>query len=115
MKQLGKIFKALSDTNRLRILRMLDSRPLLCVCEIREILQLATSTVSAHLSILREADLIVDEKDNKWVNYSLNKNSKNSSVKNILALVLKQMKSDQDFVSDIKKIATVDRNNICGT
>jgi len=108
-----KIFKALSDTNRLRILRMLDSRPL-CVCEIREILQLATSTVSAHLSILKEADLIVDEKDNKWVNYSLNTNSKNPDVKKTLALVLKEVKSDQDFKSDIKKITTVDRNNICG-
>ena len=113
MKQIVRLFKALSDTNRLRILRMLNKRPL-CVCEIREILQLATSTVSAHLSTLKDAELIVDEKDNKWVNYSLNTNSKNPAVKNILSLVLKEVSSDQDFKTDIDKTATVDRNNICG-
>ncbi len=95
-------------------MRMLDKRSL-CVCEIREILQLATSTVSAHLSILKEADLIVDDKDNKWVNYSLNTNSKNPTVKKILALVLHESKSDQDFQEDLKKIITVDRMNICGS
>ena len=63
MRPIIKIFKALSDTNRLRILKILEIRPL-CVCEIREVLQLATSTVSKHLSILREADLIVDDKLN---------------------------------------------------
>ena len=56
----------------------------------------------------------MDEKDNKWVNYSLNKNSKNPAVENILSLVLKEIKSDEDFTSDIKTIASVDRNNICG-
>jgi len=113
LKHIAKIFKALSDTNRLRILRMLNSRPL-CVCEIREILQLATSTVSAHLSILKEADLIVDEKDNKWVNYSLNTNSKNPAIKKILSVVLKETETDQNFQIDLEKITTVDRNKICG-
>ena len=113
MKQISKIFKALSDTNRLRILRMLNNRSL-CVCEIREILQLATSTVSAHLSILKEADLIVDEKDNKWVNYSLNVNTNNPVVKNILFQLEKWMETDQNFQTDITKITTVNRNKICG-
>jgi len=113
LKQISKIFKALSDTNRLRILRMLNNRSL-CVCEIREILQLATSTVSAHLSILKEADLIVDEKDNKWVNYSLNVNTNNPVVKNILFQLEKWMETDQNFQTDITKITTVNRNKICG-
>jgi len=86
----------------------------LLVCEIREILQLATSTVSAHLSILKEADLIVDEKDNKWVNYSLNVNTNNPVVNNILSQLEKWMETDQDFQTDITKITTVNRNKICG-
>ena len=40
-----KLFKSLSDPNRLRILKMLQVKPL-CVCEITDVLQLATSTVS---------------------------------------------------------------------
>ena len=61
MRELVKIFKALSDSNRIRIIKMLQIRPL-CVCEITAVLNLATSTVSKHLSILREADLIYDIK-----------------------------------------------------
>ena len=73
MKKLDKqaeIFKALSDKSRLRILKMLQKKSL-CVCEITEILQLATSTVSNHLSILKETGLIIDEKDKKWINYRI--------------------------------------------
>ncbi|HNO10725.1 MAG TPA: metalloregulator ArsR/SmtB family transcription factor, partial [bacterium] len=46
-------FKALSDANRLRILKMLELRTL-CVCEIRAVLKLAPSTVSQHLKILKK-------------------------------------------------------------
>ena len=70
MRELVKVFKALSDSNRIRILKMLEVRPL-CVCEITEVLKLATSTVSKHLSILRDAGYIIDQKEGKWVNYYL--------------------------------------------
>jgi len=83
MRKLAKTFQALSDTNRIRILKMLEVRHL-CVCEITEILYLANSTVSKHLSILRDAEFILDEKDGKWVNYFLNDSKNNTYVtKNI--------------------------------
>src|SRR3990170_6304756 len=66
-----KFFKALSDSNRLRILKILQTRPL-CVCEITNVLELATSTVSQHLKILKEAGFIIEEKEGKWVNYLIN-------------------------------------------
>jgi len=59
VRDLSRVFKALSDMNRVRILKMLEIRPL-CVCEITEVLQLATSTVSKHLSILRDTHFIID-------------------------------------------------------
>ena len=71
MRELVKQFKALSDPNRVRIIKMLEVKPL-CVCEIREILDLANSTISKHLTLLREAGFILDEKSGKWVNYRLN-------------------------------------------
>ena len=106
-------FKALSDSNRVRILKMLEVRPL-CVCEITEILQLATSTVSKHLSILREAEFIADEKDGKWVSYHLNRENNNEYVRHLLPLMHTWLPSDATILSDQKKVETVDRNNLCG-
>jgi len=59
MKDRTKIFKALSDLNRLRILKALQTKSL-CVCEIKELLNLANSTVSQHLKILKETGFIID-------------------------------------------------------
>ncbi len=63
-KKLAKFYKALSDPNRVRILFLLNERNL-CVCEITEILGLATSTVSNHLSILSDAGLVIQERYGK--------------------------------------------------
>ena len=112
MHDLLQIFKALSDGQRLRILKMLQIRPL-CVCEITEVLQLATSTVSRHLSILREADLILDEKNGKWVNYSLNTSASGVHSTEILALVEKWLPADETVMEDAEKVKRVDRNIIC--
>ena len=113
MRPVVKIFKALSDTNRLRILKMLEVRPL-CVCEITEVLQLATSTVSKHLSILRDADLIVDDKQGKWVNYKLNKDINQDYVNKLLPAITEWLKTDEMINRDAEKVRTVDRNQICG-
>ena len=67
------IFKALGDENRLRILLMLRHRPL-CVCEIHEVLNIAMSTLSAHLKLMKNTGLIEDTKDGRWVIYSLSEN-----------------------------------------
>lgn len=112
MRPIIKIFKALSDTNRLRILKMLEIRPL-CVCEIREVLQLATSTVSKHLSILRDADLIVDDKQGKWVNYSLNVNPNQNYINQLLPEIAEWLKADDVIKLDVEKVKMVDRNQVC--
>lgn len=64
------IFKAVAHPARLRILGMLRSGGL-CVCQITAILDLAVSTVSAHLAELRRAGLLTERKDGRWVTYSL--------------------------------------------
>ncbi len=107
-----KLFKALADTNRLRILYMLRIRPL-CVCEIREILDLATSTVSQHLSILREAGFIYDIKEHKWVNYYLNRQSADARVHTILHALYSREFEDPVFRSDAERVRSVDRNVLC--
>jgi len=112
MRDLVKVFKALSDNNRIRILKMLEIRPL-CVCEITEILQLAASTVSKHLSILRDAEFITDEKDGKWVIYSLNQKS-DDYVKHLLPLIQEWLPDDETIVNDQQQVQSVNRNNLCG-
>ena len=64
------IFKALSDLNRLRILKALQ-RKVLCVCEIKELLGLANSTVSQHLKILKSAGFVVEQKELLFYPFSL--------------------------------------------
>ena len=113
MRSLVKIFKALSDTNRIRILKMLEVRPL-CVCEIREILGLANSTVSKHLSILRDTEFIIDIKDGKWVDYQLNMNITNKYTKKLLPLIKSWLPENETVVSDKEKVKKVNRNIICG-
>jgi len=113
MRKLVKVFKALSDSNRIRILKMLEKRHL-CVCEITKILTLASSTVSKHLSILRDAELILDEKDGKWVNYYLNQEKSDQYVQKLLPLIKSWLPDDDIILQDKEKVKTVDRNYICG-
>ncbi len=110
--KLIKIFKALSDKNRLRILLML-SRKSLCVCEIKEILNISVSTVSKHLSMLKDIGLVVDEKDGKWVNYMINSTTKDATVQQFILMLPMWLNDDELIASDLAKVQNVDRNNIC--
>lgn len=68
MNPIVSIAKALSDLNRVRVISMLASGEL-CVCQITEVLRLATSTVSKHMSILRQAGLVDGRKEGRWMYY----------------------------------------------
>jgi ArsR family transcriptional regulator, arsenate/arsenite/antimonite-responsive transcriptional repressor len=65
-----KIFKALGDETRLRILKMLEVKKM-CVCEITSIIGSSTPTVSNHLKVLKEAGLVEQDRDEKYMNYSI--------------------------------------------
>jgi ArsR family transcriptional regulator, arsenate/arsenite/antimonite-responsive transcriptional repressor len=71
MEELATIFKALSDETRLRIIKLLEQGEL-CVCDITAALDMVQPKVSFHLSTLKEAGLIKDRKQGKWIHYSLN-------------------------------------------
>jgi ArsR family transcriptional regulator len=113
MRHLTKTFKALSDRNRLRILKMLEVKPL-CVCEIRTVLNLANSTVSKHLSILRDTEFIMDQKDGKWVNYYLNEDVFNTYVGILLPLIKQWLYDEKIVLADQAMVKQVDRIQICG-
>ena len=112
MDLLVKIFKALGDRNRLRIVKMLQQRAL-CVCEITSVLQLATSTVSKHLSILRDAGIISDSKDGKWVEYNLKTNSNNIFNKALISMIKTWLNNDAQIKIDREKLKSADRAILC--
>jgi len=112
MDELTKIYFALSDKNRIRILILLSKKSL-CVCELQAILRISVSTVSKHLSILKEAGFITDEKDGKWVNYKINKLSKNPLIHQLIAATELYLKDDSIVLEDLSKIIDVNRYTIC--
>jgi ArsR family transcriptional regulator len=70
MNDLLKIFKALSDETRIRILKLLQEGEL-CVCDIVTALDMIQPKVSFHLCVLKDANLIKDRKQGKWIHYSI--------------------------------------------
>jgi ArsR family transcriptional regulator len=72
MKKRAQIFKALGDETRLRIMGLLIDGKELCVCDIMAALDLPQSTVSRHLSNLRNAGLVNDRRQGIWMNYKIN-------------------------------------------
>lgn len=71
MQKLLLYFKALSDETRLKILLLLREGEA-CVCDIAETLEMAQPNISFHLGILKDAGLLKDRKDGRWMHYSLN-------------------------------------------
>jgi ArsR family transcriptional regulator len=71
MNELVAIFKALSDETRLRIVKLLEKGEL-CVCDVVAALDIVQPKASFHLGVLKEAGLIKDRKQGKWIHYSLN-------------------------------------------
>jgi ArsR family transcriptional regulator, arsenate/arsenite/antimonite-responsive transcriptional repressor len=106
------VFKALSDPNRLRIMKMLGEREL-CLCEVREVLTLSNSTVSKHLTILRDADLLLDSKQGKWVNFRLNDRSQHRFIRSVIGLVRNSFEDDEAIRADANRLRRVDRKKIC--
>lgn len=70
MQELLGIFKALSDETRLRIIKLLEKGEL-CVCDVVAALDMVQPKVSFHLSALKEAGLIRDRKQGRWIHYRL--------------------------------------------
>lgn len=105
--------RAIGDPNRVRIIKMLAEREL-CMCEVREVLGLSSSTVSKHLTILRDAGLILDSKEGKWVNFRLNDRSEHKFIRSIILLIRNSFGDDETIQIDGAALRKVDRNKICG-
>jgi ArsR family transcriptional regulator, arsenate/arsenite/antimonite-responsive transcriptional repressor len=96
---------ALGHKGRLRILALLRESDLY-VCQIRAVMGLAASTVSAHLGILRHSGLVSEQKEGRWVRYGLtDEEPLGSVVREILHLV----KEDRQVIEDARLLDAVRR------
>lgn len=84
----ARIFKALSDPNRLRLLSIVKAGPggEACVCDLTEPLELSQPTVSHHLKILVDAGFLTREQRGTWAYYSLVPGALEAASASILAL-----------------------------
>ncbi|UCD17877.1 MAG: winged helix-turn-helix transcriptional regulator [Candidatus Zixiibacteriota bacterium] len=115
MNNIVNITKALADDNRVRALMILAGHEL-CLCQIIELLNLAPSTVSRHMSILRRAGLVESRKENRWVYYSLPKGNIPSYVTDVLEWLRTALDKDVQIKKDrkrLKEIMKVDLEIIC--
>ena len=115
MREVMDVLKALADESRLRALCALRGGEL-CVCQLIALLDLAPSTVSKHLTILRAARLVESRKDGRWMYYRLSREFRAPSAGKILALLCKDTAKTSRMVEDrkhLKRICGEDMNNLC--
>ena len=113
MKNFVKVMKALSDPNRVKIIKMLQLRDSLCVCEIRAVLKLAQPTVSKHLKVLEEAGLVTSEKDKLWVNFRLHPDTDSPYIVAMLGHLKNWLNETPEIVEIHQLLPAINRNDIC--
>ena len=111
MRDFIKVMKALSDPNRVKIIKMLQYKTM-CVCEIQVALRLAQPTVSKHLRVLEEAGLVDFIKEGLWVNYFLADGDRSPYVPGILDKLKQWLEDDPQVTEIIERLPKIERENI---
>ena len=111
MKPLLKVMKALSDPNRVKILKMLQKKTM-CVCELQAALDIAQPTVSKHLKILEEAGLVDYAKDGLWVNYFLADGKNSPYAASLLGNLKHWLDDDPEIVELNARIPLLNREQL---
>ncbi|MFB3925716.1 MAG: ArsR/SmtB family transcription factor [Syntrophales bacterium] len=111
MKDFIKVTKALSDPNRVKILKMLQKR-VMCVCEIQAALDIAQPTVSKHLKVLEDAGLVSFHKDGLWVNYHLADGGSSPYAASLLGNLKHWLEDDPEVVRVLEKTPFIKREDI---
>ncbi len=114
MKNEAIIFKALADETRLRILALLLEGEL-CVCELMAALELPQSTVSRHLSYLKNSGWLEDRRDGVWMYYRLN-GDKGSLVEELISVLkgtLSENQQNRDALTRLESFHDKQKGQAC--
>ena len=112
MKVFIKVMKALSDPNRIKILKLLQHKEM-CVCELKGALEIAQPTVSKHLKVLEEAGLVTYRKEGLWVNYSLSGGKASPYAASLLGNLQHWLEEEPEIKTLVDKIPFLDREELC--
>jgi ArsR family transcriptional regulator len=104
--------KALSDANRVKIVKMLQHKEM-CVCEMQAALNIAQPSVSKHLKILEDAGLVSSRKEGMWVNYGLDNGSSSPFAASLLGNLRHWLEDDSEITTIVEKLPDIRRENIC--
>ncbi len=119
-----EIASALSDTTRVRILMALQScEPCcdsgareLCACQIVYLIGLAQSTVSKHISILKQAGLVTSRKCGRWIYFKLAVDDAPQLVRDTIDWLSRNLANDKQIVADrtrLNEITSMDVEEVC--
>lgn len=112
MKQFIRTMKALSEPNRVKILKVLSKKEM-CVCELQSLLVLAQPTISKHLKVLEDAELVERFKENLWVNYRLYRDTPNPYARTLIQLLEGWLEDDPAVENLMSRADSVSRYQIC--
>jgi DNA-binding transcriptional ArsR family regulator len=98
------VMKAVADPTRVRMLKLLEGGEI-CVCQIVAVLDLAQSTVSKHLFLLKMAGLVKERQEKKWVHYSLDGSGDKPYARKMLAALKGWLKDDPVVARDRNRVA----------
>jgi DNA-binding transcriptional ArsR family regulator len=105
------ITKALSDETRVRaLLSVRDGE--LCLCQIIEVLGLSPSTVSKHMNVLQQAQLVQRRKQGKWHFYRMADGRAGAAAKRALGWILTELRDSPTIKKDAKKIREVRKRDL---
>jgi len=112
MKTFVKVMKALSDPNRVKIVKLLQQK-VMFVCELQSALGISQPSVSKHLKILEEAGLVDYQKDGLWVNYYLADGHHSPYSASLLGNIKHWLNEDPKVAELVKKAPFLNRDEIC--
>lgn len=112
MKAFVKVMKALSDPNRVKIVKLLQQK-VMCVCELQRALEISQPSVSKHLKILEEAGLVEYQKDGLWVNYYLADGNHSPYAASLLGNIKHWLDDDPEVADLIKQAPFLNREELC--
>ncbi|MGD0520050.1 MAG: metalloregulator ArsR/SmtB family transcription factor [Terracidiphilus sp.] len=99
---LVRLFAALSDPTRLRLLNLMNGREV-CVCYFVEILKQSQPKISRHLAYLRNAGIVRSRREGKWMHYSMVRPGDPGAVA-ILDAALRSFKADREMQKDLARL-----------
>ena len=112
MKTFVKVMKALSDPNRIKIIKLLQQK-VMCVCELQAALKISQPSVSKNLKILEEVGLVDYRKDGLWVNYYLSDGRQSPYAASLIGNIKHWLNNDPQVANLIKKVPFLNREDIC--